>query len=158
MALSKTKHGTFSRTTDCVTPPYPAAPPTQQQLLGDLDDVTQLPQQLMDQSAQAQQQQGVVVGATAANQTTGGPGRMITTSIDEGQTNLFAFCTKFLDLHCETEEVFLFASVRWLRGGGYFCFIPWENKNERIICWLVKKLQVHTAVGTSFSRRSKFKQ
>ncbi len=78
VALSKTKHGTFSRTTDCVTPLYPAAPPTQQQLLGDLDETL-----IYDQAA-AQAQTQLPVGATAANQSAAGPGRMITTSIDEG--------------------------------------------------------------------------
>ena len=84
VALIKTKHGTFSRTTDCVTPPFPLAPlPSQKPAVGDLtSDVT---------NTHDQSQPAPITSSTPTNQSTtstggGGAGRMITTSIDEGRS------------------------------------------------------------------------
>ena len=88
VALIKTKHGTFSRTTDCVTPPFPLAPlPPQKSAVGDLSS---------DVTATHDQSQPAPITSTP-NQSTGGggPGRMITTSIDEGRSGCCIFSVSF---------------------------------------------------------------
>ncbi len=70
VALVKTRGGPFSRTTDCVTPPFPLNPPAAgQPLFADL-------QTPPPPTTAPNQQQQVTTG------------RMITTSIDEGVRKL----------------------------------------------------------------------